>query len=41
MKAAGLNREHYIEKLINLGVKVDTKDPRGRTAADYARLYDN
>lgn len=41
MKAAGLNREHYIEKLISLGVKVNTKDPRGRTAADYARLYDN
>lgn len=41
MKAAGLNREHYIEKLISLGVKIDTKDPRGRTAADYARLYDN
>lgn len=40
MKAAGLNREYYVDKLIQLGVKLDTKDPRGRTAADYARIYD-
>lgn len=41
MKAAGLNRQHYVERLIELGVKIDEKDPRGRTAAEYARLYEH
>jgi ankyrin repeat protein len=41
MKAAGLNRSFYLDKLIALGVKIDTKDPRGRTAADFARINEN
>jgi hypothetical protein len=28
-----------VERLIELGVKVEVKDPRGRTAADYAKMY--
>jgi len=27
--------------LIELGVKVDRRDPRGRSASDYARLMEN
>lgn len=41
MKASGLNRQHYVDRLIELGVKVETKDPRGRTASDYAKIYHN
>ncbi len=41
MKAAALNRTFYAQKLIELGVKVDAKDPRGRDAAFYAQMYEN
>jgi len=40
MKASGLNRMYYVEKLIELGAKADLKDKNGRTALDYANLYD-
>jgi hypothetical protein len=40
MKAAGLGRDFYIERLLELGVKVNTTDPRGRNAAYYARMYE-
>ena len=39
MKAAGLNRQFYIDRLLEMGAKVDTTDPRGRNAAFYARLF--
>ena len=39
MKAAGLNRLFYVDRLLQLGAKVDTTDPRGRNAAFYARLF--
>ena len=41
MKAAALNRIHYLERLIELGAELDIKDNRGKTALDYAKMYES
>lgn len=41
MKAAGLNRAFYVERLLALGADKDLCDNKGRKAEDYARLYEN
>lgn len=41
MKALALNRSHYVERLLDLGVDVDKKDNRGMTAKDYGTFYES
>jgi len=41
MKAAGLGRVFFFERLLDLGAKIDKTDNKGRNAEFYARLYRN
>lgn len=40
MKAAGLGRKYYVEELLRLGANRDLKDKEGKTALDYANLFE-
>lgn len=40
MKAAGLGRKYYVEELLKLGADKNIKDKDGKTALDYANLFE-
>lgn len=41
MKAAALNRSFYVTQLLDLGADATLRDNRGRTAEDYAKMYES